>query len=188
LQATKWAYFGNDLLKFNAEGGLMAKRQQSHDAFRTQKRGKLGGPYQKTGKYPSNTRCPKCDLLFRDGVWKRAASARGRSLQWKLCPACLQIRDRQAGGIIQFSGAFAGNHRQELLNRIRNVERQTQEVRPLERIMTLKEGRDGITVSATTEHLIARIGKSIQRDFGGDLDLRYAPEDKFALVHWHRDA
>jgi hypothetical protein len=31
------------------------------------------------------------------------------------------------------------------------------------------------------------MGKSILRDFGGELDLRYAPDDKFALVYWHRD-
>jgi NMD protein affecting ribosome stability and mRNA decay len=166
----------------------MAKRQQLRETFRTQKRGELGGPYQRTEKYRSNTQCPKCSLLFHDGVWKRGAMAHGQELQWKLCPACLQIRDGQVGGIVQFSGAFADNHRQELLNRIRNVEKQTQEERPLERIMSLKQGRDGITVSATTEHLVARIGKSVQRDFGGELDLKYAPEDKFALVHWHRDA
>ena len=165
----------------------MAKRQQLREALRTQKRGKLGGPYQRAEKYPSNTRCPKCDLSFQGGVWKRGALANGQEPQWKLCPACIQIRDGLVGGIVQFSGAFAGNHRQELLNRIRNVEKQTQEERPLERIMSLKENREGITVSATTEHLVARIGKSIQRDFGGNLDLRYAPEDKFAFVHWYRD-
>jgi hypothetical protein len=111
-----------------------------------------------------------------------------QEMQWKLCPACMQIRDHQVGGIVQFSGAFADHHRQELLNRIRNVEKQTQVERPLERIMSLKEGKEEITVFATTEHLVARIGKSIQRDFGGELDLRYAPDDKFAMVHWHRDA
>lgn len=165
----------------------MAKKLKLREALRIQKRGQLGGPYQRSGKYPSNTRCPKCNLLFQDGVWKRGPSTVEQEQQWKLCPACLQIRDGQVGGIVQFSGAFAGTHRQELLNRIRNVEKQTQEERPLERIMSLKEDKEGIVVSATTEHLVARIGKSIQRDFGGELDLRYAPEDKFALVHWHRD-
>jgi len=87
------------------------------------------------------------------------------------------------GGIVEFTGAFAGVHRQELLNRIRNVEKQTQEERPLERIIQVKEGKEGIVVSATTEHLVARIGKSVQRDFGGELNLRYAPEDKFAYAH-----
>jgi hypothetical protein len=161
----------------------MAKRLQLREMLRVEKRGAIGGPYQKSEKYPSNTRCPKCNLLFLDGVWKNASSGHGLDQQWKLCPACMQIRDGRVGGIVQFSGAFAGSHRQELLNRIRNVEKQTREERPLERIINMKEDKKGITVSVTTEHLVARIGKSIQRDFGGDLDLRYAPDDKFAFVH-----
>jgi hypothetical protein len=165
----------------------MAKKEQMRESQRTQKRGRLGGPLQKSGKYPLNTRCPKCDLIFHDGVWKRGFTGIENEGQWKLCPACTQIRDGLVGGLVQFSGLFAGVHRQEILNRIHNVERLTQKERPLERIMSLKENKEGIFVSATTEHLVARMGKSIQRDFGGILSLRYAPEDKFAFVHWHRD-
>lgn len=165
----------------------MAKRGEPRESQRTQKRGQLGGSLQKSGKYPQNTRCPKCDLVFHDGVWKRGSAEIGPAGQWKLCPACVQIRDGRVGGLVQFSGSFTDAHRQEILNRIHNVERSTQEERPLERIMSLRESREGIFVSATTEHLVARIGKSIQRDFGGTLSLRYAPEDKFAFAHWHRD-
>lgn len=164
----------------------MAKRLQLREVLRTEKRGAIGRPYH-SEKYPSNTRCAKCGLIYQDGAWKHALQANGRHYQWKLCPACTQIRDGQAGGVVQFSGAFTGSHRQELLNRIRNVEKQTKEERPLERIISVKEGKEGITVSATTEHLVARMGKSIQRDFGGELDLRYAPDENFAYVHWHRD-
>jgi hypothetical protein len=164
----------------------MTKKMQLREGFRTQKRGRLGGPYH-AGKYPSNTNCPGCGLLFVDGVWKYGKPDKNQELLEKLCPACLQIRHGQIGGIVQFRGAFAGAHRQELLNRIRNVERMTREERPLERIVEMKEDRDGIVVSATTEHLVARIGKSIQRDFGGVLDLRYAHEDKFVYAHWQRE-
>jgi NMD protein affecting ribosome stability and mRNA decay len=166
----------------------MAKRLQLREGLRKQRRGQLGRTYQHSEKYPSNTRCPRCDLHFQDGVWKRGTAANKGRGRYKLCPACVQIRDGQIGGIVQFSGAFAGRHREELINRIRNVEKQTQEERPLERIIGMKESRDGIFISATTEHLVARIGKSVQRDFGGKLNLKYAPEDKFAFVHWHRDA
>ncbi|HSW39747.1 MAG TPA: BCAM0308 family protein [Acidobacteriota bacterium] len=166
----------------------MAKKMQLRESLRTQKRGQLGGAFQKSGKYPLNTRCPKCGLFFQNGVWKRAAATATKDQQWKLCPACIQIRDKQIGGIVQFSGSFAHTHRQEIVNRIHNVEKQTREERPLERIMSLEEREGEITVFATTEHLVARLGKSIQRDFGGTLSLRYAPEDKFAFVHWRRDA
>lgn len=165
----------------------MAKRLHLREVLHMEKRGEVGGPYQ-SEKYRANTRCPKCWLVFQDGVWKRASRGNGGSVHYeKLCPACLQIRDGRAGGIVQFSGSYTGSHREELLNRIRNVEKQTRQERPLERIISMKEDKEGIVVSATTEHLVAKIGKSVQRDFGGDLDLRYTPDDKFAYVHWHRD-
>jgi hypothetical protein len=126
--------------------------------------------------------------VFQDGTWKRIAVAVGRELKPKLCPACMQIRDGRAGGVVEIGGSFAASHRQELLNRIRNVEARTLEERPLERIIDIKEKDGQITVSATTEHLVARIGKAIQRDFGGELQLKYAPEDKFATARWRRDA
>jgi NMD protein affecting ribosome stability and mRNA decay len=167
----------------------MGKKLQQRESLRTQKRGRLGGayPYQRTEKYPSNTRCPGCGLFFDAGVWRHETRAKKHGQPEKLCPACLQIKGGQIGGIVQLRGAFAESHRQELLNRIRNVEKMTREERPLERIVEMKEDKEGIVVSATTEHLIARIGKSIQRDFGGVLNLRYAPEDKFVFAHWERE-
>ena len=164
----------------------MAKRLQLREA----KRGQIGQP--SSGKHPSKIRCPKCGLLYVDGLWKNGPSderrvAGEKEIQFRLCPACTQIRDGQIGGIVQFSGTFTESHRQELLNRIRNVEKHAREERPLERIIQIREATNRIEISATTEHLVARLGKSIQRDFGGELDLRYAPEDKFAFVHWHRD-
>jgi hypothetical protein len=165
----------------------MQKNARLREALLTQKRGRLGGPYQRNEKYPANTRCPGCDLFFDGGMWKRGAASESKRQSGKLCPACFQIRGGQIGGIVQFRGAFTRPHRQEILNRIRNVEKLTREERPLERIVDVKEEKDAIIVSATTEHLIARIGKSIQRDFGGVLNLRYAPEDKFAFAYWQRE-
>lgn len=165
----------------------MPKRSHQRESIRTQKRGGIGGTDQRSIKYPSNTRCPKCNLLFQDGVWKHSDGSKKKARLEKLCPACLQVREGRIGGLIQCSGAFAGRHRQELLARIRNVEKQTQEERPLERIMKMREDRDGIEISTTTEHLLARIAKSIHRVFGGELELKYAPDDKFAIAHWHRE-
>ncbi len=163
----------------------MVRETQSKEVFRSEKRGRVGNP--RLEKYPANTKCPKCELIFQGGVWRRGVPQMKHPLHLQLCPACTQIRDRQVGGIIQFGGSFIAVHRQDLLNRIRNLERQAVEERPLERIICISEHKDYIQVSTTTEHLIARIGKAVQRDFGGQLDLRYAPEDKYAVARWHRD-
>ncbi len=165
----------------------MVNKTRAKDVFRNEKRGPVGKAYPRPEKYPAHTQCPKCLLIFQDGVWKKGKPGNTQFLHLQLCPACIQVRDGQVGGVIQFGGSFISNHRQDLLNRIRNLEKQTSEERPLERIIEIKEGRSGILVSATTEHLIAKIGKAVLRDFGGTLELKYAPEDKYATARWHRD-
>ncbi|HYK87890.1 MAG TPA: BCAM0308 family protein [Acidobacteriota bacterium] len=165
----------------------MVIEARAKEVLRNEKRGRVGKAYPRPEKYPANTRCPKCQLVFQDGVWKRGGPENRQQLHYQLCPACLQVRDRQVGGVIQFGGSFIAGHRQDLLNRIRNLERRALLERPLERIIDIKEARNKILVSATTEHLIARLGKAVLRDFGGTLDLRYAPEDKYATARWHRD-
>jgi len=164
----------------------MSKANRAREAFRTEKRGQLGGALQ-AEKYKADTKCPKCDLIFQNGVWKRSTLHSDHELHWRLCPACVQIRDKQIGGTIKCTGSFIENHRQEILNRINNVARQTFGAHPLERIISTSENKNQIIVSATTEHLIARIGKALERDFGGSLELRYAPDDKYATAQWHRD-
>jgi hypothetical protein len=169
-----------------AKGGTMTSGIRAREVFRAEKRGQLGGSFR-AEKCKADTRCPKCELIFQNGAWKRGVLASKHELRWKLCPACLQIRDNQIGGTIKCTGSFIENHRQEILNRISNVARQTSEGHPLERIISTKENKNEIVISATTEHLVARIGKALERDFGGALELRYAPEDKYATAQWHRD-
>jgi hypothetical protein len=164
----------------------MAKRLRSNEAFRD-KRVSQDIRHGRMGKHPGDTKCPDCSLVFQDGVWKRAGSTVGANPLFKLCPACQQVRDGRIGGIVEFNGSFTMMHREELLNRIRNLEKHTMEERPMERIISIKEERSKIVVSATTEHLVAKIGKAVQRDFGGELELKYAPEEKFAKARWHRD-
>ncbi len=165
----------------------MVRNTRAKEVFRNEKRGRVGKAYPRPEKYPANTKCPKCGLIFQDGVWKRGIPEKRMQLHLQLCPACTQVRDRLVGGEIQFGGTFITDHRRDLLNRIRNLERQALVERPLERIIAIREGKEKILVSATTEHLIARIGKAVLRDFGGKLELRYAPEDKYATARWHRD-
>jgi len=151
------------------------------EPFRNEKRVQAGKNEKQVA------RCPECGLIFKNGLWKRSTEKKPPSRPAKLCPACVQIKGGLAGGIVQLGGTFAALHRQDLLNRIRNVESRVADERPLERIIEIKEKDGEILISATTEHLIARIGKAIQRDFGGELKLKYTPEDKFATAHWHRD-
>lgn len=166
----------------------MSKRFRTGEASVKDKRVQQDHPFRHSEKYAANTRCPECGLLYEDGVWKKNHSGSKTAQDSKICPACIAARGGIVGGVVQLGGTFVALHRQDLLNRIHNVESQTSEERPLERILSIKEFKDEIIVSATSEHLAARIGKAIHRDFGGTLDLKYAPEEKFATARWHREA
>ena len=86
------------------------------------------------------------------------------------------------------SGGFLTRHKQDIVNRVRNVAEHVLEEHPLERIMKMEENNGEILVYATSEHLIARIAKALHRDFKGTLKLTYASEDKFASAHWSRES
>ncbi len=165
----------------------MARRHRAGASPQRDRRVGESAPFRHPGKYPQATRCPDCGLLFAGGVWRKPPARLRGDFRLQLCPACIQIRDGRPGGVVLLSGSFAARHRQDLLNRIRNLEKLCAHERPLERIMRIDELGEEIKITVTTEHLAARIGKAVQRDCGGSLHLKYAPEEKYAVARWHRD-
>jgi hypothetical protein len=157
------------------------------EVFRKDMSFRLDNPYRNPQKYPSDTECPGCGLLFQDGVWKMGLVKPERELHRHLCPACLQIRDDYPGGVLSLQGSFFDRHRDDIVHRIRNVEKTVREQHPLQRIMRIEEKSGELVVYTTDQHLAARLGKALRRDFGGELDLTYAKEDKFASARWRRD-
>ena len=78
-------------------------------------------------------------------------------------------------------------HRKEILKCVRNAEKDALAEHPLERIYRTEEHPDGIFLYSTSDHLVARIGKSLRSAFGGKLSVKYGPEDEWALARWHRE-
>jgi len=165
----------------------MVKLHKAGEKYQRDKRVEETTPFRHTERYRSGTRCPDCGLVFSGAVWKKPEPTSRGQFPSKPCPACLLIRDGQIGGMVRLSGDFALLHRQDLMNRIRNIEKLSSLERPLERIIKIEEKGEEINVAVTTEHLAARIGKAIRRDYGGTLHLKYAPEEKYAVARWHRD-
>ena len=58
---------------------------------------------------------------------------------------------------------------------------------PLERIMAIKDGKDGTIVTTTGIHIARRIGESLARAYNGDFSFQYADDEKSIRVYWQRD-
>ena len=84
------------------------------------------------------------------------------------------------------SGAFAMQHRQEVINIARNEESRAKAEHPLERIIEIEEGDDHVSITTTNPHLARGIGEALHRAYRGELDFHYVEETDLLRVKWSR--
>jgi hypothetical protein len=168
----------------------VVKKNSSDPVVRKDKSPRLQNPYQarERDKYPDDTLCPECGAVFVKGKWTWAKPLRKDDMSSIVCPACQQIKADYAGGVLTLSGSFVKAHREDILNRVRNVENAEKKDHPLQRIMRIVDNGEEIEIRATSEHLVARMGKALKSDFSGELELSYVEDESFARAHWRRNS
>lgn len=144
-------------------------------------------PYNERRKYPEPTTCPDCGLIYSEGRWHEADEQPANANE-ELCPACRRLVDRYPGGVVYLSGSYLEEKGQEVLNIVKNQEKQARAQRPLQRIMWIEKEDSQIEIATTNEHLARRIGKSINSAHGGDLLIKQAEGAKFVRVYWERES
>ncbi len=165
------------------------KKKTGTDVYRKNTQPRIQTPYQERerAKYPDGTACPECGAVFVKGKWTWTKPPAGQGSS-ELCPACQQIKADYAGGILTLSGSFVAAHREDILNRVRNVENEEKKDHPLQRIMKIVDKGGEIEIRTTSEHLVARMGKALKSDFSGDLELAFVEDENFARAHWRRNS
>jgi NMD protein affecting ribosome stability and mRNA decay len=141
-------------------------------------------PYKTRSKLPEPTVCPECQAVFTQGRWSWTEVP--AEANQTLCPACQRIRDRVPAGFLSLSGEFFQNHREEILNLIRNKEQSEKAQHPLKRIMNIEEQEQETVITFTEIHLPRGIGEALQRAYEGELDYQYAEQTSILRVRWHR--
>ncbi len=135
--------------------------------------------------------CKRCHAVFRNKRWYLDEDLYQRKIALKgigkvLCPACRKIKDNFPGGIIRIKGDFLKNHKNEILNMIRNEEQRAMGFNPLERVMKINRIEKGIEVTTTNEKLAQRIGKSLQRAYCGKIEYKWSNDTKLLRAEWER--
>ena len=147
-----------------------------------------GNPYYEFKKYPEPTICPICKAYYKDGRWTwEKPKDDTRDINEAICPACRRIQDKYPGGIVRIEGSYFLEMKEELMNLIRNVEEQAKALRPLQRIMEIKEDDEGVTITVTSPHLARRLGEALYKAHKGSLEFSYNEGEKFIRVLWRRD-
>jgi NMD protein affecting ribosome stability and mRNA decay len=140
--------------------------------------------YKNRGKLPEPTVCRDCGSVFHKGRWQW--SERPGDAHETLCPACHRIHDRCPGGYLTLAGPFLAEHRDEILQRVRNVEEREKNQHPLRRIMAVEDSSAGLSITTTDMQLARSLGDAVHHAYKGELDYHYTEEANILRVNWHR--
>ena len=146
--------------------------ERAHDAYKL--RQKLREP----------TVCPRCGAVYREGRWQWAERPPGA--EEVVCSACHRLADEIPAGYVYIEGAFAVEHRDELLNLLRNHETRARAEHPMERIMAIDENAGKTLVTTTDIHLARDLGTALKAAFQGTLELKYSKEENLVRAYWQR--
>ena len=102
------------------------------------------------------------------------------------CPACRKIHDNFAEGYVILQGDFLFEHKEEILNLIKNKEARSMRINPLHRIIETKERGGRIELTTTTEKLAQMIGRVLKKTYGGTVEYKWSADVKLARVIWSR--
>lgn len=169
---------------------MRRKRSPTHPAARSprpvRRVPEQGGP-DAAGKLPEVTACPRCSASYREGRWTWKPAPAGA--EERLCPACERIEQRYPAGVLHVAGAFAAEHRSELIGLLRNVEERERTRHPLKRIMSLEDEEGGFVVETTDAKLAEALGRALHRAHTGHLERPPTTAEKQNLVRvrWSRD-
>jgi NMD protein affecting ribosome stability and mRNA decay len=135
--------------------------------------------------------CKRCHAIYHNKRWyldeelyqKKAALKETEKI---LCPACHKIKDKFPGGVVTLTGAFLHEHKEEIMNLIRNEEERAKGFNPLERIMEVTKIKKGMEITTTNEKLAQRIAKSLERAYQGSVEYKWSSGTKLLRADWER--
>lgn len=143
-------------------------------------------PYRPKAGLPEGTSCKGCGIIYRNKRWQIETAPPGRAAGEILCPACQRIAGQDPAGVVTLSGPYLAQHKEEILNTVRQQERKHREKNPLGRIMEIKEEDGQITVTTTEDKLAQKIGREVYKSQRGELHYQWSHDQRMVRVAWMR--
>jgi NMD protein affecting ribosome stability and mRNA decay len=163
-------------------------KQTQRSQERTHRRGdieeKVHDAYQPLKKPKEPVVCPDCHAVYSDGRWQwMATPADAAALP---CPSCQRIHDRFPAGYLELGGDYFTEHKDEILNLVRNDAEHALREHPLQKIVEIEDHGTEVSITTAELHLARKLGETVQHAHKGDLDVRYSPDQTQVRMKWRR--
>ena len=141
-------------------------------------------PYQSRGKYQEPSVCTGCGAVFKKGHWCWGVIEPGAHKH--LCPACQRVHDKAPAGVVNITGDFFSQHKEEIISLLHNLEAKEKSRHPLQRIINISMQEQGLIVSLADFHLTKGVIDALQHAYQGKSDLNFAENDGVIRGSWQR--
>ena len=139
--------------------------------------------------------CEGCGCMFVHRRWIAAAAASTEMASKHLgpaqattCPACVKKREGLPEGYVYLEGSFAAAHRDEIERLIANEAERAARRNPLARVIEWGTDENGLPrLSTTTTFLARRLGRALEKAFGGTVRYVFSHENRLVRTWWEKN-
>jgi NMD protein affecting ribosome stability and mRNA decay len=142
-------------------------------------------PYMPRGLKDGAT-CRGCGIVYHNKRWQ-SDGAEVEKTSEVLCPACQRMEAHNPAGVVTLSGHYLADHKNEILNTIKQEEAKHREKNPLGRIMEITDEAGRITVTTTEDKLAQKLGREVYKSQHGELHYQWSHDQRVVRVDWMRE-
>lgn len=175
----------------------MARSLSNKQAIKT---GAIGRRHQRSRKEEAEfglgkkefLTCSECGVVYFDKSWHRGLLEEkqkhlkeNRQFKFTLCPVCKMKKDKIFEG--ELTIRLTTNNlrlKEEILNTVKNSDKQAQERDPLDRILWMEDKGDEVKIFTSENQLAVKMGKKLESSFPkSTLEIKHSGED-IIRVYW----
>ena len=164
------------------------------------KTGMIGRRHQRSHKEESEfglagkefLKCSECGVVYFDKSWhhglleeKQEHLKENRQFKFTLCPTCKMAKGKIfEGEVVIKLGPKNYNLKANVMNTVKNSDKQAQDRDPMDRILWTEDKDDEVRIFTSENQLAVRIGKKLESSFSGSkLEIKHSGED-IIRVYW----
>jgi hypothetical protein len=146
-------------------------------------------PNRSRMKARGTPQCPHCHSVSVCGRWVSEKKIEPETLisgELK-CPACRQLEQRFALGVIECYGENSKKMENEVKGIIKNTEKIARNRNDQERVLWIKKLKDVMKIYVTLPELARSIGRQLEKSVHGVVEYERSSEEPYIRVRWWSD-
>jgi hypothetical protein len=150
-------------------------------------------PFRSQAKPAGLPECPKCGAINKKGGWTAKSKMNGHSslstvkVVKLICPACKQLKEKIASGVVEIHGEKFLKNKKAVLNTINKTEKIVRARNDQGRILWTKEVAGLLKVYVSVPELARHIGRELEKSFKGSTEYSRSSEEPYLRVKWWSD-